>query len=49
MGKERQGPGELERVRQFVDTREIAHVADRRWRNRAKARAFRERHAATGS
>jgi predicted RNA-binding Zn ribbon-like protein len=29
MSKRRQAPGELERVRQFVNTREIGHVSDR--------------------
>jgi predicted RNA-binding Zn ribbon-like protein len=29
MSKQRRAPGELERVRQFVNTREIGHVSDR--------------------
>jgi predicted RNA-binding Zn ribbon-like protein len=29
MSKRRQAPGELERVRQFVNTRQIGHVSDR--------------------
>lgn len=29
MSKRRQAPGDLERVRQFVNTREIGHVSDR--------------------